>query len=132
MPPAEPYGTTSGTTPRGDKKSAGPVGEKFSASEVTDVFRTLAAHGGSAASVDLALDLVLNEVVEQARLATGATGAAIGLTRDGEMVCRATTGGDAPDLGVRFETVTGLSGACLQTVKVQQGDDTRTDPAVKA
>jgi TonB family protein len=128
MPQSEPYGRT----PPGDRKSAGSVGEKFSASEVTDVFRTLAAHGGAAASVDLALDMVLNEVLEQARLATGATGAAIGLMRDGEMVCRATTGADAPDLGVRFETTTGLSGACLQTGKVQQCDDTETDPRVNA
>jgi TonB family protein len=144
MPPAEPYGTSSGTssgtppgtssgtTPPGDRKSAELAGEKLSTSEVTDVFRTLAAHGGAAASIDLALDLVLNEVVEQARLATGATGAAIGLIRDGEMVCRATTGGDAPDLGVRFEMVTGLSGECLQTGKIQQCDDTDTDPRVNA
>ena len=86
-----------------------------SPSDVVEVARTLAAHGGGAASFDLALDLVLNEVVEQARLQTGATGAAIALTRAGEMVCRATTGADAPDLGVRLETKSGLSGACLQT-----------------
>src|SRR5258708_36951677 len=122
MPPAEPYGTTSGTTPRGDKKSAGPVGEKFSASEVTDVFRTLAAHGVSAASVDLALDLVLNEVVEQARLATGASGAAIGLMRDAVTVFRATTGEHAPQLEVRIERITSPSSALHQTGKVRQHD----------
>lgn len=132
MPRSEPHGTSPGTGPPGDKKSAGPVGDNFSASEVTDVFNTLAAHSGGTASFDLALDLVLNEVVEQARLATGATGAAIGLIRDGEMVCRATTGPDAPDLGVRFETTTGLSGECLQTGKVQQCDDTEVDPRVNA
>jgi TonB family protein len=126
MPPSEPYGTT----PPGDKKSAGLVGENFSASEVTDVFENLAAHNGGTASFDLALDLVLNEVVEQARLATGATGAALGLIRDGEMVCRATTGPDAPDLGVRFEITTGLTGECLQTGKIQQCDDTEIDPRV--
>ena len=48
------------------------------------------------------------------------------------MVCRATTGSDAPDLGVRFETTTGLSGECLRTGKVQQCDDTETDPRVNA
>src|SRR5579862_2048436 len=128
MPRPEAYGTP----PPGDKKSAGPVGENFSASEVTDVFKTLAAHSGGTASFDLALDLVLNEVVEQAQLATGATGAAIGLIRDGEMVCRATTGPDAPDLGVRFETTTGLTGECLQTGQVQQCDDTERDPRVNA
>ena len=96
------------------------------------VARTLAAHGGGAASFDLALDLVLNEVVEQARLATGATGAAIALARAGEMVCRATTGGDAPDLGVRLETKSGLSGACLQTGTIQRCGDAETDLHVNA
>ena len=81
-------------------------------------------------SFDLALDLVLNEVVEQARLATGATGAAVALTRNGEMVCRATTGADAPDLGVRIATRSGLSGACLQTGEIQQCSDAESDPRV--
>jgi len=100
--------------------------------EVTAVARTLAAYGGGALAYDLALDLVLNEVVEQARIATGATGAAIALTRDGEMECRATTGADAPDLGVRLETVSGLSGACLKTGEIQHCFDTETDGRVDA
>ena len=113
------------------KQSSGTMGEAFSAREVTDVFRTLAAHGG-AASFDLALDLVMNEVVQEARLETGATGAAIALSRDGEMVCRATTGANAPELGVRFEMTSGLSGACLQTGMIQQCSDTETDARVNA
>jgi TonB family protein len=92
----------------------------------------LAAYGGAAVAFDLALDLVLNEVVEQARIATGATGAAIALARDGEMECRATTGKDAPDLGVRVETESGLSGECLRTREVQNCTDTEVDPRVDA
>ncbi len=133
MPQPESYGTSpSWDKKSSDKKSFGPVGEAFSAREVTDVFRTLAAHGGGTASFDLALDLVLNEVVEEARVATGATGAAVALARAGEMVCRATTGADAPELGVRFEMKSGLSGACLQTGTVQQCGDTETDARVDA
>jgi len=75
---------------------------------------------------------VLNDVVEQARDATGATGAAIALLRDGEMVCRATTGDSAPDLGVRAETRAGLAAACLSTGQIQQCRDTETDPRVNA
>src|SRR5580692_9154023 len=131
MPQPESYGAP----PSWDKNVSS--GERSSdsvqsSSDVTEVARTIAAHGGGAASFDLALDLVLHEVVEQARLATGATGAAIALARDGEMVCRATTGWDAPDLGVRLETASGLSGACLQTGKIQQCGDTETDPRVNA
>ncbi len=131
MPQPEPYGTP----PTWESESSGHVGDVVSSQnprDVLEVAKTLAAHGGGDASFDLALDLVLNEVVEQARLQTGATGAAIALTRAGEMVCRATAGADAPDLGVRLETKSGLSGACLQTGKLQQCWDTETDARVDA
>jgi TonB family protein len=92
----------------------------------------LSRHGGGALSTDLALDLVLNEIVEDARLATGATAAAIALARGDEIVCRATTGDNAPDLGVRLEVHSGLSGACVQSKKWQRCDDTETDSRVNA
>jgi TonB family protein len=117
------------------KKFPVPVGEVVSSQDprdVAEVARALAVHGGGAASYDLALDLVLHQVVEEARYATGATGAAIALARAGEMVCRASSGPDAPDLGVRVETTSGLSGACLQTGTIQQCGDTETDPRVNA
>jgi TonB family protein len=92
----------------------------------------LSAHGGGALSADLALDLVLNEIVEHARLATGATAAAIALARGDEIVCRATTGSNAPDLGVQLNVHSGLSGACVQSKKWQRCDDTETDSRVDA
>ncbi len=122
-------------TPPWDQKTSTDAGGSVSAeaeSDLTEVARTLVAHGGGPASFDLALDLVLNEVVEQARLSTGATGAAIALARGGGMECRATTGADAPELGARLETASGLSGACLQTGKIQLCADTETDPLVNA
>jgi TonB family protein len=134
MPQPKSYGTP---TPE-DKKEKEPSrhgDDTVSAEasrEVLEVARTLAAHGGGAASFDLALDLVLNEVVEKARAATGATGAAIALARAGEMVCRATSGKDAPELGVRLETASGLSGECLQSGTIQQCSDTETDLRVNA
>lgn len=100
--------------------------------ELTDVAKTLAAHGGGAVAFDLALDLVLNEVVERARGATRADGAAIALARDGEMECRATTGDSAPGLGVRVESTSGLSGACLQTGEIQHCTDSEIDERVDA
>lgn len=99
--------------------------------EVRGLTRTLAASGGADVSQDLALDLVLNQIVEQACLTTGATGAAIALTRDGEMVCRATTGRNAPDLGVRLDNA-GFSSECLRIGTLQRCDDTETDPRVDA
>jgi len=99
--------------------------------EIRGLTSTLAANGGGASSEALALDLVLNQIVEQACLATGATGAAIALTRDGEMVCRATTGRNAPDLGVRLDNA-GFSAECLRVGTLQRCDDTETDPRVDA
>jgi len=100
-------------------------------SEVRALTNALVAGGGGATSPELALDLVLNQIVEQACLATGATGAAIALTRDGEMVCRATTGRNAPDLGVRLDNA-GFSAECLRVGTLQRCDDTETDPRVDA
>ena len=99
--------------------------------EIRGLTSALAAHGGGAASEDLALDLILNQIVEQACLATGATGAAIALTRGGEMVCRATTGRNAPDLGIRLDNA-GFSAECLRVGTLQRCDDTEIDPRVDA
>jgi TonB family protein len=117
----------------GDQESSGNATALLSEPpKLTQVAQTLAAHGGGALSVDLALDLVLNDVVEQARNATGATGAAIALFRDGELACRATSGENAPDLGVRVDARSGLAGACVLTGEMQQCQDTETDPRVNA
>lgn len=98
-------------------------------SHVSQVAQALAAHGGGTLSLDLAFDLVLNEVVSLARSACGANGAAIAWARDGEMVCRATTG-NAPNLGVRVETASGMVGACLEQREIQLCSDTESDPRV--
>ncbi len=78
-------------------------------------------------SADLALEIVLNEMVEQACLTTGATGAAIALERDGEMVCRGSTGATAPELGSRLDADSGLSGECIRTRRTQRCNDVMTD-----
>jgi len=125
----------SSETPSGEEKPSRSTNLRLAGAdndEINQVAKTLAEHGGGAVAFDLALDLVLNEIVEQARSATGATGAAIALMRDGEMVCRATCGVNAPDLGVRAETDAGLSGACLKSGEIQQCSDTETDPRVNA
>jgi TonB family protein len=117
----------------GDQESSGNATALLSEPpKLTQVAQTLAGHGGGALSVNLALDLVLNDVVEQARNATGATGAAIALFRDGELACRATSGENAPDLGVRVDARSGLAGACVLTGEMQQCQDTETDPRVNA
>jgi TonB family protein len=106
---------------------AGAVGE----SDLAELAAKFAAHGGGRVSpelsAELALEIVLNEIVEEACLATGASGAAIVLERGGEWVCRASSGGNAPQLGARLDTEAGLTGACVKTRKVQYCDDAQTD-----
>lgn len=102
------------------------------AAGLTQVAQTLAARGGGALSVDLALDLVLNDVVEQARTVTGATGAAVAMFRDGKLTCRASSGENAPGLGVPVDASSGLAVACVSTGEIQQCQDTETDERVNA
>lgn len=91
---------------------------------------TLAAQGIE--SNELALDLILHDLAEQARQATGAAGAAIALQRDTAMVCRAAAGAVAPDLGISINTQSGLTAACVREQKTQWCGDTETDPRVDA
>lgn len=126
--PVKPASSTAERSAENDAASrAASVGE----SDLAELAAQLAAHGEGRVSpelsADLALEIVLNEVVEQARLATGASGAAIVLGRDGEWVCRASAGGNAPHLGARLDTASGLSGTCVKTKKVQRCDDAQND-----
>jgi TonB family protein len=83
-------------------------------------------------STDLALEIVLNEIVVQACLTTGATGAAIALKRNGEMICRGSSGATAPELGSRLDAASGLSGECIRTRRTQRCDDVLTNSRVDA
>ncbi|MFZ0759133.1 MAG: TonB family protein [Candidatus Sulfotelmatobacter sp.] len=101
--------------------------------DLADLAAKFAAHSEGIfgeLSVKLALEIVLNEIAEQACLAMGATGAAIVLERDGEMICCARSGGTAPLLGDRFDPGFGISGECIQTGEVQRCDDAQADPRV--
>ena len=97
--------------------------ESHASSDATELADAVAAHGAGEASR-------LNQELEQACLATGATGAAIALVRGEEMVCHVSTGPQAPDIGVCLDPSTGLSGSCIQTRQLQQCSDTETDPRV--
>jgi TonB family protein len=83
-------------------------------------------------SGELALDVVLNEIVRHAYLATGADGAAIALRRGADLVCRASSGRNAPALGTPLDTNSGLSGACVRSGQIQRCDDAWNDPRADA
>ena len=107
--------------------------------EVTKPTDLHASQGAGATSADLPADslpngsvegIILANLLEEAQVATGATGAAIAMVRGAEMVCCATTGPNAPDLGAWLDPDTGLSGRCIQTRELQQCSDTEIDPRV--
>ena len=83
-------------------------------------------------AAEIALDVALYELLQQACAAAVATSGAIGLVQGGEIVCRARTGEAAPDLGVRLDQHSNLAAACVQTGNPQRCDDTETDPRVDA
>lgn len=77
---------------------------------------------------DLAATLQL--LAEQAQYITGSTGAAIALRDEAEMVCRASAGTSAPEVGAQLQVNSGLSGESIRTRQTLRCDDAATDPRV--
>ena len=75
-------------------------------------------------------DSLLGQLANLAMSQTGASGAAIAIEHDGEMICRATVGSVAPDLGLSINKNAGLSGLCLSTRRTQWCVNTEEDSRV--
>lgn len=76
------------------------------------------------------LDATLQLLAERAQYITGASGAAIAL-RDGEsMVCCASSGPSAPELGAHLQIDSGLSAESVRTKQILRCDDAENDPRV--
>jgi putative methionine-R-sulfoxide reductase with GAF domain len=75
-------------------------------------------------------DAVLQLIAERAVALTGATGAALALEENGEVVCRARTGNPAPLLGSHVDVSQGVSGECVRTVQPILCHDTSADRRV--
>jgi hypothetical protein len=78
------------------------------------------------------LDAALHLLAERAQYITGANGAAIALRRGqhNDMLCRASVGSNAPELGALLSMEYGLSGESVRTHKALRCDDTERDPRV--
>ncbi|MFZ3264246.1 MAG: TonB family protein [Terriglobales bacterium] len=109
---------------------SGPISNDSDPLRLPDLTHILEQHVQAGFPPDLALDLVLNELVVRAADATHATAAALALARGDEMVCRAATGPHALDLGIPINTRDGLSGACVRTGSPQLCNDAESDPRV--
>jgi len=79
---------------------------------------------------DLDLNPAVDIIADRAQVMTRATGAAIALNRGSEIVCRARAGRTAPDLGVRLQTESGISGECVRTGEILLCHDTESNPHV--
>ena len=77
-------------------------------------------------------DLVatLQLLAERAQYITGATGSAIALRDAEQMVCRASAGTSAPEVGAQLQVNSGLSGESVRTKQTLRCDDAATDPRV--
>jgi len=78
------------------------------------------------------LDAALQLLTDRAQYITGSTGAAIALRRNGgnDMLCRASTGSNAPELGALLSTEFGLSGESVRTRRILRCDDAERDTRV--
>jgi putative methionine-R-sulfoxide reductase with GAF domain len=76
------------------------------------------------------LTATLQLLAERAQYITAATGAAIALRDEDEMVCRASSGPSAPEVGALLQVNSGLSGESVRTRQTLRCDDAFTDPRV--
>jgi hypothetical protein len=76
------------------------------------------------------LDATLRLLTERAQYITGASGAAIALRVGEEMICRASSGPSAPELGAHLQMNSGLSGESVRTRQILRCDNAETDPRV--
>ncbi len=78
------------------------------------------------------LDAALQLLADRAQYITGASGAAIALRRDGrnDMLCRASAGSNAPELGALLSAEYGLSGESVRTRRLLRCDDAERDSRV--
>jgi hypothetical protein len=91
-----------------------------------DARRTLAEIAGSD------LDAALQLLAERAQFITASSGAAIALRRGehNDMLCRASAGSNAPELGALLSMEYGLSGESVRTRQTLRCDDAEHDPRV--
>ncbi len=85
---------------------------------------------GKMAQLDL--NAALQLLAERAQYITGASGAAIALRRGehSDMLCRASAGSNAPELGALLSMEYGLSGESVRTRQALRCDDAAHDPRV--
>src|SRR5580698_5099116 len=99
-------------------------------SDYTSVLAALAAVRREVEALGPDLDAALHLIARRAQAFTHSTAAAIGLTEDADMICRATAGPNAPPVGARLRIGSGFSGECVRSGVLLRCDDSEIDSRV--
>jgi putative methionine-R-sulfoxide reductase with GAF domain len=113
--------------------SGSPQSDDSVVSNSQDIFPGATPLSDESSSTSLAeheLDAALQLLVERAQYITGATGTALALPQDNEMVCRASAGACAPAVGARLQVRSGLTGESIARRQLLRCDNAETDPRV--
>jgi putative methionine-R-sulfoxide reductase with GAF domain len=116
-------------------ESAGPLSIAASAAAPpvrAEKLRFPGEDGGKSLAEMAQRDLytALQLLAERAQYITGASGAAIALREGAAMVCRASAGSSAPELGAHLQVNSGLSGESVRTRRSLRCDNAETDSRV--
>ncbi len=76
------------------------------------------------------LNVALQLLAERAQYITGASGAAIALRTDEDLICRARAGPSAPEVGAHLQVSSGLTGESVRTREVLRCNDAESDSRV--
>src|SRR5690242_8710619 len=109
-----------------------PLGAAPASALVREGLRFPGEDGGKSLSemAQRDLDATLQLLAERAQYITGASGAAIALREGENMVCCASAGAAAPELGVHLQIDSGLSAESVRSRKILHCDDAENDPRV--
>src|SRR5271166_2498617 len=108
---------------------------RFSETRPSEMRQRFPGEDGGQSLAEMAcndLDAALQLLAERAQYITGASGAAIALRRGehNDMLCRASAGSNAPELGALLSMEYGLSGESVRRRQALRCDDAERDPRV--
>ena len=93
----------------------------------TSALTAVAAVDREVAAIGQDLDAALQLIADRALGLTRATGAAVALAGSENMICRASSGFDAPPVGAILQIGSGFSGECVRTGQLLYCEDSETD-----
>src|SRR5580692_8351983 len=115
-----------------DRAQLVPLEESSPRPNYSDTLAALAAVQREVESLGADLIAALQLIVSRAQTLVRASGAAIALSGENHavMVCRASSGEDAPPVGAELQIGSGFSGECVRAGKPLRCDDAETDDRV--